>query len=73
MIHVSLDGDEAGMKHFLGKEDAPFPAVKHSKVQSLKVLMQHRTNRVPQYILVDTQGEAVAHDLGPILSKIKSL
>jgi hypothetical protein len=73
LVHVNRDRDEDGMKELLMLGKCTFPAVKHSKVESLKVAMLHKTNYVPCYVLVDAEGNLIVEGKDACLAKAEEL
>ena len=73
MVLVSADQDEAGMTKFMTKAKAPFPAVKLSQVSKLSLVTKHQERGIPDYILLDAEGELITGDDALVFSEIDKL
>lgn len=76
MIHISLDSDEDSAEEWAAKEGFPWPTVMPDKVERSGLRTYKTTNGVPEYHLVDAEGNTVVagtHDGTAAFSKIKEL
>ena len=73
LVHVSRDSSEGDMERFFEPADPTFAAVRFSRVDSLKVAMQHYGNGVPHYVLVDADGKLLAEGKEASFAKAKQL
>ena len=70
LILMSADRGDAAALSWSKKENFPWPQIMKSNVSREFNFMKHRSRYVPQYLLVDKDGNKVADGLGPSLSKL---
>lgn len=73
LVHISRDDSESSMEGFYGLADPSFPAVKFSRLDSLKIATKLYEGGVPQYVLVDGDGKKLADGWNASLAKAKQL
>ncbi|MEM9079094.1 MAG: hypothetical protein AAGC74_00190 [Verrucomicrobiota bacterium] len=73
MIHVSLDRQIDAAEQWAAKESMPWPTILPDKVQR-STMRDYKTNDfVPEYHLVDGEGNSIANGADACFAKIKEL
>ncbi|MBK1833722.1 hypothetical protein JIN78_06575 [Roseibacillus ishigakijimensis] len=73
MIHVSLDQDDDAAEEWAEKESFPWLTVLPDKVDRSTMRDYKTTNAVPEYHLVDGEGNSLAKGQAAAFAKIAEL
>ena len=73
LILLSSDRDEAAAKKWSKKEHFPWPQVLPKNKSKSYGFMKYRNRYVPQYLLVDKDGNKVVEGLAAAMKKIDAL
>ncbi|MEZ5301122.1 MAG: thioredoxin-like domain-containing protein [Verrucomicrobiales bacterium] len=73
LIWMNRDRDEGAMEGFIKEFGMPWPVVEFKSKDDIKPFMAIKKNFVPQYALVDRNGDVVAEDLASAKAKIAEL
>ena len=72
LIHVSLDQDEKAAEAWAAKESFPWPTVMMGKMKK-SGLEAYSPRGIPNYKLIDKDGNVVAEGKGAVFQKVKEL
>ncbi len=72
LVHVSLDNDEKAAEAWAGKEGFPWPTVMRADMAS-SGLDAFAPQGIPNYKLIDKDGNVVAEGKGAVFQKIATL
>ena len=70
LLLMSSDRSDADALKWSKKENFPWPQIMKGKISSEWNFMKHRSRYVPQYLLIDKQGNKVADGLPASLQKL---
>jgi len=73
MVFYPRDRSEDALTAWASDVGMPWPTVKFSKLEKVKDVSKHAGNAVPNYVMVDADGEVIAKGRGQIQQKIKEL
>ena len=73
MIYFNRDSSEKAMEAFMAKFKMPWPALDFDKKDRFDLAKDLAGNGVPNYVLVDANGEVLAKGAGGTKSKIAEL
>ncbi len=73
LILLSSDRDEAAAKKWSVAENFPWPQVLPQNKSKDYSFMKYRSRYVPQYLLVDKDGNKIVEGLEAAMQKIESL
>ena len=73
MIHVSLDRDEDSAKKWASDAKLPWYTILPKNVERSKLNQFKKTNSVPEYNLIDKDGEILASGVSACFTKIEEL
>jgi hypothetical protein len=70
LVHYTLDSDKDGLEKFMLTHSAPWPAVDFRSLKRAKTLTQFRPRAIPNYLLIDANGNKVAEGMAEVKAKI---
>ena len=73
VVHISRDRSPDAMVKFIGDMKMPWPAVRFDKRGDFKIAMDLYRRAVPQYTLIDAEGNVLADGLPAVQAKVAEL
>lgn len=73
MVYFSRDSSEGAMESFMAEFKMPWPAIDFDKKDRWKLGATLAGNVVPNYVLIDAEGEVLANGSGGVFAALEKL